>query len=71
MNLPDGTYRVNDTLAFTTWSTANPEYQFPYLTFLGQSRDKTVIHLADNAQGYRDPKAPKTVVTRRANCGFP
>lgn len=61
--LPDGTYRVNDTLAFMTWSTANPEYQFPYLTLLGQSRDKTVIRLVDNASGYSDLNAPKAVVS--------
>jgi hypothetical protein len=50
--LPNGTYRIKDTLRF---------HCLGPMVF-GQSRDHTVIKLADNAPGFSDPGHPKPAI---------
>ena len=56
--LPDGTYRVSGTLLKRY---ANGGFASG-LMLMGQSRDGTIIRLADHAPGFDDPRAPKPVV---------
>lgn len=55
---PQGTYLVSDTLEWKdrkgSWNT--------YLTLQGQSRDRTVIKLKDQAPGFTNPAQPKAVI---------
>ena len=65
--LPDGTYRVSDTLiyrgatvgAFPKW---DGTFDINHVHFVGQSRAGTVIKLADHCAGYQDPTHPKIVL---------
>jgi len=62
---PDGVYLVSDTLKFLDgyWDAGT--------TLQGQSRDGTIIRLADNAPGYGNASSPKPVIhTRAGNQSF-
>ena len=56
--LPDGTYRVSDTLLkrYSDGSFASG------LSLIGESRDKTIIKLTDKAPGFGDAQHPKAVI---------
>ncbi len=54
--LPDGTYKVSDTISWTT------PYE-RYLTLQGQSKNGTVIKLVDNAAAYQSAASPKAVLS--------
>ncbi|MEM6504222.1 MAG: glycosyl hydrolase family 28-related protein [Planctomycetota bacterium] len=56
--LPSGTYRVTDRLA---WKNING-FWIARLGLLGEHRDNVVIQLDDNAAGYQDPNAPRSVI---------
>ncbi len=63
--LPAGTYLVNDTLRYIdrngNWGA--------YLTLQGEDKGSTIIKLADNAQGFRDPAHPKAIIYTASNRG--
>lgn len=52
---PNGTYIISDTLQ---WKKPDGKI-YARIRFFGQSREKTIIRLADNAPGYGDPKKPR------------
>lgn len=54
---PNGRYIISDTLL---WLKPNGKY-YARIRFFGQSREKTIIKLADNTPGYDDPKKPKAM----------
>lgn len=56
--LPNGTYRVSNTLLkrYRDGTFASG------LSLIGESRDKTIIKLADGAAGFSDPQHPKAVI---------
>ncbi len=54
--LPDGTYKVSDTIHWTT------PYE-RYLTLQGQSKNGTVIKLVDNAAAFQSTASPKAVIS--------
>jgi len=62
--IPDGIYYVNDTLIYSgpvrRVAGAQREYCI-WLRFIGQSRQKTVIRLADNSPGFADKENPKPI----------
>jgi hypothetical protein len=58
--LPNGVYLVSDTLTFGSKKR----------TLQGQSRDRTVIRLKDNAPGFGDPKKPKYVIDTKGKTHF-
>lgn len=62
--LPDGVYRVSDTLRW--WRQGYGEGHTngwgAFLQLQGQSRDGTVIRLADRAEGFQDPNKPRAVI---------
>ncbi len=65
--LPDGTYRVSDTLIYRGATVgASPKwdgtFDINHVHFVGQDRNKTVIKLADGCAGYADPAHPKIVL---------
>ena len=62
---PNGTYVVSDTL---DWHNA-AGYWDSFLTFQGESRNGTVIQLADHAAGFADPTAPRAVILTAAQGG--
>lgn len=55
---PEGTYLISESLRWRltdgTWST--------WLTLMGANRDRTVLKLADRAQGFGDPAAPRAAI---------
>ena len=59
--LPNGIYKVSDTLK---WPGSNPTggSDFKNTALQGQSRDGTIIQLADGAPGFGDPQAIKPVI---------
>ena len=65
--LPNGTYKVSDTLiyrgatvgAYPKW---DGTFDINHVHFVGQSRAKTIIQLADHCAGYGDPTRPKIVL---------
>ena len=65
--LPDGTYKVSDTLIYRgptvgsapTW---NGTFDINHVHWVGQSRARTVLKLADRCPGYGDPAHPKIVL---------
>ena len=65
--LPDGAYKVSDTLiyrgptvgSFPKW---DGRFDFNHVRFVGQSRARTVLRLADRAPGFGDPSKPKIVL---------
>jgi hypothetical protein len=65
--LPNGTYKVSDTLiyrgatvgAYPKW---DGTFDINHVHFVGQSRAKTIIQLADHCAGYGDPDHPKIVL---------
>lgn len=58
--MPDGVYRVTDTVAFLESRT----------TLQGQSRAGTIIRLADNAPNFQNPSSPRHVLSTRLSTGF-
>ncbi len=56
--LPNGTYKVSDTLLkrYKTGAFASG------LSLIGESREHTIIRLVDHAPGYNDPQHPKAVI---------
>lgn len=56
---PEGTYLISDTLTYTLENLKNSYYWVPYyetcinIQFMGESREKTIIRLKDNAEGYQ------------------
>lgn len=56
--LPDGIYRISDTLLKRY---ANGGYASG-LTLMGQSRDRTIIRLADGAAGFGDAGNPRAII---------
>ncbi len=54
---PNGTYVISNTLL---WKKPNGKY-YARLRFIGQSREKTIIKLADHAPGYDNPNKPKAM----------
>ena len=65
--LPNGTYKVSDTLiyrgatvgAYPQW---DGTFDINHVHFVGQSRAKTIIQLADHCTGYGDPAHPKILL---------
>src|SRR6476659_8562647 len=55
--LPDGIYRVSDTLKWPRGTREGSEEKNTILQ--GQSREKTILRLPDACEGYVDPKMPK------------
>ena len=54
--VPDGTYLVSNTLIYSgpLFTTNNPNLdRLQHVRFIGQSREKTIIKLQDNAPGYQ------------------
>ena len=54
--VPDGTYLVSNTLIYSgpLFTTNNPNLdRLQHIRFIGQSREKTIIKLQDNAPGYQ------------------
>lgn len=68
--LPDGTYRVSDTLK---WNNGDPTSAnggwAPFAQLQGQSRAKTIVKLADDAAGFGDVAAPKAVIQTGSSAG--
>ena len=67
--LPDGTYTVSDTLIYRGETIQQPKgqwrggnFDFNHIRFVGQSRKKTIIRLADRSPGYGDPTRPKVLM---------
>jgi len=56
--LPDGTYRISAPLLKRY---TNGKYASGML-LLGQSREKTILRLADHATGYGDPEKPRAMI---------
>jgi hypothetical protein len=52
--VPNGTYRISDTLR---WNKGEKR-----TVLQGQSRDKTILKLVDNAPGFDDPANPKAMI---------
>lgn len=61
---PPGTYLVSSTL---DWRNSAGDY-FPYLSFYGAGKDKTIIKLKDNATGFTDKTTPKAVIYTATYC---
>ncbi len=62
--IPDGVYYVNDTLIYSGPVRRVAGVQREYciwLRFIGQSRQKTVVRLADNSPGFDDKENPKPI----------
>ncbi len=57
--LPDGVYRVSDTLRWSRSRAGNEEKR---IILQGQSTRHTIIRLADNTPAFSDPAKPKAVV---------
>ena len=68
--LPDGVYRVSDTLR---WNNGDPTSAnggwIPFAQMQGQSRAKTIIKLAESATGFGDAAAPKAVIQTASSAG--
>lgn len=60
MFFPHGTYLVSDTVFITDGSIKTINKR---LVLQGESREGSVIRLADNAPGFQDPKKPKAVIS--------
>jgi hypothetical protein len=58
--LPNGTYRITRTLVFKKPGESQGSMVGPWL--IGQSRDNTIIRLADGAEGFADPAKPKEAI---------
>ena len=54
--IPDGTYKVSDRLEWPS------DARIPPFVLQGQSRDHTVIQLADRAPGYQNPLSGRSVI---------
>jgi hypothetical protein len=63
---PAGTYRVSDTILRKD---ANGRFE-PDLVLIGESRDSTIIKLADNAPGYGDRAHPKAIIYTSSGLSF-
>jgi hypothetical protein len=55
---PAGTYNISDTLV----AKSKDGLWRAHLTYQGQSRDRVLLRLADNAPGFHDPGKPKPVM---------
>jgi hypothetical protein len=55
--LPAGTYLVTNRLE---WKRDN--FWYAYLSLMGESRENTIIKLADNCEGFADSARPKAVI---------
>ncbi len=65
--IPNGTYKVSDTLIYRGPSVGaapkwDGKFDVNHLRFVGESRARTVIRLADNAPGYQDAQKPKILM---------
>jgi hypothetical protein len=65
--IPDGVYRVTDTITYSGPTRLEKPGQprdetVVGMKFIGQSRDGTIIRLAPNAAGFDNVQAPKSVV---------
>jgi hypothetical protein len=65
--IPDGVYRVTDTITYsgpTRFETPGQPRDETVIgiKFIGQSRDGSIIRLAPNAAGFDNPQDPKSVV---------
>ncbi len=60
--LPDGVYRVSDTLRWNNGQQNNAEGWGGFLQMQGQSRAGTVVELEDHAPGFGDEAHPKAVL---------
>lgn len=58
--LPNGTYRVSDTLNWPHGTVGGQEEKNTILQ--GQSRDKVILRLIDAAPGFTDAKTPKAMI---------
>jgi hypothetical protein len=58
--LPDGTYLVSDTLAFSGEGAFGQEIN--RVSVIGEGRDSTVVRLVDRATGFGDARKPKAVL---------
>jgi len=59
---PNGTYRLSDTLdAMTTKADGKPGPAHR-LTWIGESRDGTILKLDDNLPAFQDPTKPKAII---------
>lgn len=76
IHLPDGTYKVTDTITYHGPTRFPKKYKNRTeeafrLRFIGESRDGTVIKLPDSTKGFTDPNSPKTVLQlARPECLF-
>jgi len=62
--IPDGVYYVNDTLIYSgpVRRVAGVQREYcVWLRFIGQSRQNTIIRLADNSPGFDDKENPKPI----------
>lgn len=55
---PAGVYVLSDSIP---WANERGEY-WPWLTWQGEGRGRTILRLRDHAPGFGDPNAPKSVV---------
>lgn len=58
--LPHGTYIISNTLRWPKGSRGGWEHKRTILQ--GQSRDGSILKLADGTRGYKDPKNPKAMI---------
>lgn len=58
--LPDGTYRISETLRWPHGTIGGSEEKNTILQ--GQSREGTILKLPDAAPGFADPKSPKAMI---------
>ena len=62
--LPDGTYRVSDTIIYRgaaeKWKNT---FDICHVRFVGQSRAKTIIRLADHAPAFQDAAHPRPLIS--------
>ncbi len=58
--LPNGTYKISDTLRWPHGTRDGAEEKNTILQ--GQSREKVILRLPDSAPGFDDPKAPKAMI---------
>ena len=65
--LPNGTYKVRDTIIYRGEDVGTPhkwtgKFDLDNVRFIGQSRAHTMIKLADHCDGFQDPTSPKPVL---------
>jgi len=62
--IPNGTYLIRDTIIYrgepSKWKNA---FDICHVKFVGQSRAKTILKLADQAPGFQDPAHPRPLLS--------